>query len=105
RVNRVNQHAIAAAIADLQNDLLAVPQNVERRVRAAVRQIVAEVMRENMARGANDRRKISRQVLWELRRRLGESIETGIIEDDGRRWRPEGYGGLVIRTKRMDTYK
>ena len=104
RLNSVNRHAIAAAIADLQNDLLAVTQNVERRVRAAVRQIVAEVMRENMAHGANDRRKISREVLRELRRRLGDSIETGIIDAAGRRWRPEVYVDLVIRTKLMDTY-
>ena len=104
RFNRVNQHAVAAAIADLQTDLLAVTQNVERRTRAAVRQIVAEVMRENMARGANDRRTISREVLRELRRRLGDSIETGIIDAAGRRWRPEVYVDLVIRTKLMDTY-
>ena len=102
--NRVNQHAVAAAIADLQNDLLAVTRNVERRTRSAVRQAVAEAMRENMARGVNAPRTIRREVLRDLRRRLGQSIETGIIDAAGRRWRPEVYVDMVVRTKLMDVY-
>src|SRR5690606_16556920 len=89
---------------DLQNHLLALTQNVERRVRAAVRQIVAAGMRASMARGANGRRKLRREGLRAVRRRLGDSIGTGLSDAAGRRWRPDAHVDLVLRTKLMDTY-
>ncbi|MGF9711635.1 phage minor capsid protein [Paenibacillus naphthalenovorans] len=104
KFNRMNANMVAAAIADTQADLLAVTQNVDRRVRSAVRQAVADSMRANMAAGINGRRTISRDILTEMRRSLGSAVETGIIDAAGRRWRPEVYVDMVTRTKMAATY-
>ncbi|MBR8661133.1 phage minor capsid protein [Brevibacillus sp. NL20B1] len=101
KFNRMNKAMVDAVIADMQADLLAVTQNVERKVRAAVRQVTADSMRANMARGVNGRRTISRDILDGLRKRLGDSVNTGIIDAAGRRWRPDVYVDLVTRTKMM----
>lgn len=101
KFNRMNKAMVDAIIADTQSDLLAVTQNVERKVRAAVRQVTAESMRANMAQGVNGRRTISRDTLEGLRKKLGDSVNTGIIDAAGRRWRPEVYVDMVTRTKMM----
>lgn len=104
KFNRPNKEAIAAIIADTQADLLAVTQNVDRKVRAAVRQVTAEVMRHNMTRGINGVKGIRREILAELRKRLGDAVNTGIIDAAGRRWKPNVYVDMLSRTKLMETY-
>lgn len=101
KFNRMNKAMVDAVIADTQSDLLAVTQNVERKVRAAVRHVTAESMRANMARGVNGRRTISRDILDGLRKKLGDSVNTGIVDAAGRRWKPDVYVDMVTRTKMM----
>lgn len=99
KFNRMNSNMIAAAISDTQADLLAVTQNIDRRVKTAVRKAVADSMRANMAAGINGRRTISREILAQIKRDLGTSVNTGIIDAAGRRWKPEVYVDMVTRTK------
>ncbi|MFD2702779.1 phage minor capsid protein [Paenibacillus shunpengii] len=101
KFNRTNREMVAAAIADTQADLLAVTQNVDRRVRQAVRQATADGMRANMAAGINGRRTISADILQRMRQTLNSAVETGIIDAAGRRWKPEVYVETVVRTKMM----
>jgi Phage minor capsid protein 2 len=101
KFNRMNRAMVDAVIADTQADLLAITQNVERKVRVAVRQVTADSMRANMARGVNGRRTISRDILDGLRKKLGDSVNTGIVDAAGRRWRPGVYVDMVTRTKMM----
>ncbi|MCD9024323.1 phage minor capsid protein [Cohnella silvisoli] len=103
--NRMNSEMVKAAVADTQSDLLAVTQNVERRVRSAVRQVTGESMRANTAAGIIGRRTISRDILDGLRKKLGDSVNTGIIDAAGRRWRPEVYVEMVTRTKMAITHR
>ncbi|SMO92981.1 phage minor capsid protein [Melghirimyces algeriensis] len=104
KFNRPNKEAIEAIVADTQADLLAVTQNVERKVRSAVRQVTAEVMRHNLTRGLNGVKGIRSEILFELRKRLGDSVNTGIIDAAGRRWKPRVYVDMLSRTKLMETY-
>lgn len=101
KFNRVNAQLVQAAVADTQTDLLAVTQNVERKVKATVRQVVAESMRSNLAKGVNGRRTMNADTLVGLRKKLGDSLNTGIIDAAGRRWKPETYVDMVTRTKMM----
>ncbi|WP_314587914.1 phage minor capsid protein [Paenibacillus terrigena] len=103
--NKLNRGMVDAIIADTQSDLLAVTQNVERRVRSAVRTVTAESMRANMARGVNGRKTISRDILDGLRKKLGDSVNTGIIDAAGRRWKPEVYVDMITRTKTLAAHK
>lgn len=105
KFSRINQELVKTAVADTQSDLLAVTQNVERRVRTAVRQITGDVMRANMAAGINGRQTINREILMGLRKRLGDSVNTGIIDSAGRRWKPEVYVDMVTRTKMAATHR
>ncbi|MGE7271361.1 phage minor capsid protein [Brevibacillus panacihumi] len=105
KFNRMNKAMVDAVIADTQADLLAVTQNVERKVRAAVRQVTAESMRANMARGVNGRRTISRDILDGLRKKLGDSVNTGIVDAASRRWRPEVYVDMLTRTKMAEAHR
>jgi hypothetical protein len=98
KVNRVNSEFIKTAVADTQDDLLQVSQNVSRKVRTAVRQVTAEAMRANLD-GMQATDTLKRNILSELRKRLGDSLDTGIIDAAGRRWKPEVYTETVVRTK------
>ena len=103
--NRVNKELVKAVIADTQSDLLAVTQNVERKVRQAVRQVSAEVLRNNVARGINGTQSLQRDILKGLRATLGDSLNTGIIDAAGRRWKPTTYTEMLVRTKMMEAHK
>jgi hypothetical protein len=102
--NKLNRELVKAVVADTQADLLAVTQNVSRKVRATVRQVTADSMRANLAKGINGRRTIASDVLIGLRQQLGASVETGIVDQAGRRWRPEVYTDMVVRTKMMSAH-
>ncbi|MBT2682652.1 phage minor capsid protein [Bacillus sp. ISL-37] len=103
--NRLNKEMVAAAVADTQADLLAVTQNIEKKVRAAVRQATAEAMRNNLPRGINASDPIRRAILADLRKTLGDSVNTGIIDAAGRRWKPTTYVDVLVRTKMMQAHK
>jgi hypothetical protein len=103
--NRLNREFIKTAVADTQDDLLQVSQNIDRKVRTAIRQVTAEAMRANLTQGINTTDSIKRDILRELRERLGESINTGIIDAAGRRWRPEVYAEMVTQTKLAQTQR
>lgn len=101
KFNRVNQQLVQATIEDTQADLLAVTQNIDRRTKVIVRQVVGEVMRQNLAQGINGRRTMNANTMAGLRKNLGKSLDTGIIDATGRRWKPEVYVDMVSRTKMM----
>jgi hypothetical protein len=100
--NGLNKTMVQAVMADLQTDLLAVTQNVDRRVRSAVRTVTSDVMRANMTQGVNGLRTNRREILSGLRTKLGDSLNTGIIDAAGRKWNPETYVDMVVRTKMME---
>lgn len=101
--SRMNQTLVNAVIEDTQADLLAVTQNIDRRVRSTVRKVTADSMRANMAAGINGRRTIGRDILRNMRAELGKAVETGIVDAAGRRWKPEVYVDMVVRTKTAAT--
>ncbi|MBX6361290.1 MAG: minor capsid protein [Acidobacterium ailaaui] len=104
KFNRANQAVIQAAIEDTQADLLAVTQNVERKVRSAVRQAAADAMRSNMAKGVNGVKTIRGDLLENIRKKLGDAANSGIIDAAGRRWKPDVYADMVARTKLSRVY-
>jgi hypothetical protein len=105
KFNRLNKTLIEAVVADTQSDLLQVTQNMDRKIKAAVRQAVAESMRLNLTRGINATRVLKADVVAEMRKRLGDAVNTGIIDAANRRWRPEVYSEMVVKTKMMHAHK
>lgn len=103
--NSINKPLVEALIADTQADLLAVTQNVERKTRAAVRQVAADVMREKVASGINGTQSLQQAMTRQLRDKLGEAANTAIIDAAGRRWKLETYTEMLARTKMMEAHK
>jgi hypothetical protein len=103
--NRLNRDFIKTAVADLQDDLLQVTQNVERKVRTAIRQVTAEAMRSNLTQGLTTIDAIKPDIIRGLKQRLGDALKTGIIDAAGRRWKPEVYVDMVTRTKLAQTQR
>lgn len=103
--SRLNRELIEAVVADTQTDLLAVTQNIDRKVRTTIRQVTAETMRANMTRGVNGRQTMNRDILDGLRKKLGDAVNTGIVDSTGRRWKPEVYVDMVTRTKMLAAHK
>lgn len=103
--NRMNRDFIKTAVADTQDDLLQITQNVDRKVRTAIRQVTAEAMRSNLTQGINTTDSIKRDILAELRKRLNDSLDTGIIDASNRRWKPQVYAEMVTRTKLAQTQR
>jgi hypothetical protein len=103
KFNKLNRELVKAIVADTQSDLLDVTQNMNRKVKAAIRQAVAVSMRANMTRGINGRKTISADIVTEMRKRLGGAVNTGIIDahNPPRRWKPYDYAEMVVRTKMM----
>jgi hypothetical protein len=104
KFNRLNKTLIEAVVADTQSDLLQVTQNMDRKIKAAIRQAVAESMRLNLTRGINATRVLKADVVAEMRKRLGDAVNTGIIDAANRRWRPEVYAETVVKTKMMHAH-
>jgi hypothetical protein len=105
KFNRVNKELVKAAVADTQADLMAVSQNIDRKTRAAIRQVTAEVLRNNLPKGINATQSLKRDIVAELRKTLGDSVNTGIIDAAGRRWKPHTYADMLVRTKMMQAHK
>lgn len=105
KFNKINKTLVQAAIADTQADLLAVTTNVEKKVRSAVRKVSADVMRLNLTQGINGTRSLKTDILAGLRKELGDSLNTGIIDAAGRRWRPAKYVNVLVQTKMMEAHK
>ena len=99
RFNRINRELVKAAVADTQADLLQVTQNVDRKVRATIRQVTGEVLRHNLTQGINATQSLKSDIMRDLRARLGDSLNTGIIDVAGRRWKPQVYVEMVVKTK------
>jgi hypothetical protein len=104
KFNKFNKELVKVMIADTQTDLLAISQNVDRRVRNAVRQVFAETVRNNYAAGINGRKTINQQTIDGLKKKLGDAVNIGIIDNAGRRWKPQDYVDMLTRTKLMYAY-
>jgi len=100
KFNKLNRDLIKTAVADTQDDLLQITQNVDRKVRIAIRQAAAETMRSNLTQGINGTASLKRDLLSQL----DAATKSGIIDASGRRWKPEVYAEMAVRTKMSRTH-
>lgn len=105
KLNRANRDMLAAAILDTHADVLAVTANMDRKTKAAIRQALAESLRSNLSQGINGNTTLQRDVLDRMRKILGDAVDTGIIDAKGRRWKPEAYVDMLVRTKMAETHR
>lgn len=101
KFNKFNREYVKTAVADTQDDLLQISQNVDRKVRIAIRQATAETLRTNLTQGVNGTQTLKRDILS----KLTDATKTGIIDASNRRWRPEVYAEMVVRTKMASAHR
>lgn len=105
KFNTMNKRLVDAIIADTQADLLAVTNNVSRKTRAAVRQVTADVLRSKTASGINGTQSLTQAITKELRKKLGESADTAIVDSAGRKWKLKNYSEMLVRAKMMEAHR
>jgi len=105
KFNRINKELVKAIVADTQNNLLAVTQNMEKRIIVAIRKSTAEVMRANVTKGVNGTSTLTGELLKEIRKNLDTAADTSIINAAGARRRLKDYVEMVVRTKMMEAHK
>jgi hypothetical protein len=105
KFNRVNKELVKAAIADTQTNLLAVTQNMEKRMVVAIRKATAEVMQANLTKGVNGTSTLTGELIRSIRDKLGKAADTGIIDASGRRWKLKDYVETAVSTKMMEAHK
>jgi hypothetical protein len=104
KFNRLNRDLIKTAVADTQDDLLQVTKNVKRKVRTAIRQVTAEVLRINLTKGINGTQALTSDIVKGLRKQLNDAVDSGIVAANRRRWKPREYSEMVVRTKMMRSH-
>lgn len=97
--SELNDLLVRAVVADTQDDLLQVTRNVSRKLRNTIRIGTGKSMRANLSQGINATPALQRDVLKQWKKDLGDALGNGIIDKAGRRWKPEIYAELVVRTK------
>jgi len=105
KFNRINKELVKAVVADTQDNLLAVTQNMEKRIIVAIRKSTAEVMRANVTKGVNGTSTLTGELLKEIRKNLDAAADTSIINAAGARRRLKDYVEMVVRTKMMEAHK
>jgi len=105
KFNRINKELVKAVVADTQDNLLAVTQNMEKRIIVAIRKSTAEVMRANVTKGVNGTSTLTGEMIRSIRDTLGKAVDTGIIDASGRRWKLKDYVETAVSTKMMEAHK
>jgi hypothetical protein len=104
--NQVNQKLVNQAVADTQQDVLAISQYIDKNVRNSIRNIAATVIRENLAQGYG-RRTITdemRKRVEKLQKDLEGAADVAIRDNANRVWKAETYTHMLARTKLMNVY-
>lgn len=99
----LSKDTMEALIADTYQDLLLASQNTERKVKAMVREVVAEQLRAK-AIEASGRVTTSKAIVETLTKaglsdRVKAEAFVGIVDKRGRKWNLATYADMVVRTK------
>lgn len=104
KFNKLNRNMVAAAVADTYQDIAQVTQNIDRKTKAALRRVFAETIREEYTKGVTGLKTIKRETLNRMYKDIGESVNSGIIDAAGRRWRADTYVETVAHEKMNQAY-
>lgn len=99
----LSRDTVEALIADTYHDLLLATQNTERKVKALVREVVADQLRMKAIQ-ATGRVTTSKAIVETLTKAgLSDRVKAegfiGIVDKAGRKWNLSTYADMVVRTK------
>jgi hypothetical protein len=107
RFSQVNSEMARVAAADTMKNVLAITENMADQMRKGIRIVSAEVISEGVARSRNSTVMSDelKEKIVELKQKLKDSVDTGIIDKSGRRWSVEHYTEMLSRTKLTEVQK
>lgn len=103
--NKLNKDLVELHIADMQDDVLAITDRIKKKVRNTIRRVSAETTRLLMAQGVDGLKAQKREMLQSLRKELGSSIDTAIVDAASRKWKATDYVDMLTRTKLQETFR
>lgn len=101
RFSQMNADMARVAAADTMKNVLAITDNMATEMQRGIRAVAAEVISSGIATSRNttvmsDEMK---EKINELKQKLKDSIDTGIIDKGSRRWSVEHYTDVLANTK------
>src|SRR5690625_3160200 len=77
---------------------------MDHKTKAGLRRVFSETAREQYTQGVTGTRTIKRETLNKMYKELDDTVNTGIIDAAGRKWRPETYVDVVAQEKMNQAY-
>jgi len=100
-----NEQMLYALIADTQDDILGVTQNMSRQSKKLLRGVFTEQLRAQRARGSNSYRELKNLLNQSLARQKQQGVDITVIDNGGRRWKQRDYIDMLVQTKMMHAHK
>lgn len=101
KFSQTNRQLTDKAISDVQSDLLAMTNNMQRQSILAVRKATSKAVAAKLSSGINATRDISKAI----QRELNKITDLAIIDSANRRWTVSAYSDVLARTKLMEAHK
>lgn len=104
KFNKLNREMVRAAVADTYQDIAQVTQNIDRRTKAGLRRVFSETIREQYTQGVTGLQTIKRETLNRMYNEMEDTVNSGIIDAAGRRWKADTYVEVVAHEKMNQAY-
>lgn len=101
-VSKSQQAEFLLFIERLDNDLLGVTNQMNRRARQAVREIIAENFREQTIKKKITKEALINSSVGELSTRFGDTVNHAITDSMGRKWKLKDYVTTLVNTTLME---
>lgn len=97
-----NKKLIDSVMGALDNDLANVTENIERRAKQSIREIVAASFRQQLAKKRFDNGVTAHIASAKLKQMYGEQVDNVITDSLGRRWKMKTYVDMLVNTTMME---
>lgn len=104
-MSATNEKMLFALIADTQDDILGVTQNMGRQSKRLIRGVFADELRAQRAKGNNSYAELKKLLNQSLARQKQQGVDITIIDNGGRRWQQRDYLDMLVQTKMMHAHK
>jgi tRNA U55 pseudouridine synthase TruB len=101
-INISNKALINAAIEELQNNLDNVGDNIQKRARQSVREILSENMRKQTLEKRQDGLDSAKNTKTQLKALYGDKVDNVITDSMGRNWKMDQYINMIANTSLMN---
>lgn len=100
-----HEKMLFALIADTQDDILAVTQNMSNQSKKLVRGIFTEQLRAQRSNRSNSYAELKTRLNHALERQKQQGVDIAVFDSRGRKWKQKDYLDMLVQTKMMHAHK